>query len=58
MKLYNAPRNCRIMTKYGEEYNFHHIEGEYAHCTDDDGNAVRLPANDDVLLIDPKKEHK
>jgi len=46
------------MTKYGEEYNFHHIDGLYSYCTDDDGNVVFLPAYEDVLLIDPKKEHK
>ena len=58
MKLYNAPRNCRIMTKYGDEYNFHHIDGAYSYCTDDEGNVVHLSASEEVLLIDPKKEKK
>ena len=53
MKLYQAPRNCRIMTEDGEEYNFHHIDGAYSYCTDDDGNVVHLSASTNVLLLQP-----
>jgi len=58
MKLYQAPRNCRIMTKDGEEYNFHHVDGMYSYCTDDEGKVVHLPAWENVLLLQPTDQEE
>ncbi len=47
MKLYEVPRNSRILLKDGDstlEFNFSHIDGAYSYCTDDDGNVVHLAA--------------
>jgi hypothetical protein len=44
MKLYEVPRNSRIVTEGGKELNFSHVDGMYSYCTDDDGNVVHLAA--------------
>ena len=50
MKLYEVPQNTRITTESGEEYNFSHIDGMYAYCTDDSGNVVHLAAWTEVTI--------
>lgn len=47
MKLYDVPRNSRIVLEDGDgflELNFSHIDGAYSFCTDNDGNVVHLAA--------------
>jgi hypothetical protein len=54
MKLYEVPRNTRI--KFQEyEFNFHHVDGMYSYCTDDEGNVIHLSASAEVEVIDEKK---
>lgn len=51
MKLYEAPSDVRIrvideehkkLTGKYMEVNFHHLDGAYSYCTDDEGNPVHL----------------
>lgn len=56
MKLYEVPRNSRVkfVSKHAfsnTEFNFHHIDGAYSYCTDDQGNIFHLSANAEVELI-------
>ena len=51
MKLYDVPRNSRISMPDGVELNFHHIDGMYSLCTDDDGNVMHLAAWSDVEVV-------
>jgi hypothetical protein len=48
MKLYDVPRNTRIVAKLGDDnvlrLNFDHVDGMYSYCTDDEGNVVHLAA--------------
>lgn len=47
MKLYDVPRNTRIVIKDEDDLlrlNFHHIDGAYSYCTDDEGNVVHIAA--------------
>ena len=48
MKLYNVPRNSTIVLKEGIELKFHHIDGMYSFCTDDDGNVYHIGASEEV----------
>ena len=50
MKLYEVPRNSRIILTEVEELNFHHIDGMYSYCTDDKGNIIHLSASTDVKI--------
>ncbi|MEY4720064.1 MAG: hypothetical protein RL563_2682 [Pseudomonadota bacterium] len=54
MKLYDVPRNTRIVVKDedGDELklNFSHIDGMYSYCTDDAGNVVHLAAWTEVEI--------
>lgn len=61
--LYELPRDCRIdvshlRLKYSEtnkevkQLNFHHIDGAYSYCTDDDGNVIHLNASTEVRRIE------
>lgn len=59
--LYNLPRDVRIKVKdlkvngvLTEEINFHHIDGMYSLCTDDEGNIFHLNATLEVEMIDGK----
>lgn len=51
IKLYEVPSDVRIrviddehkkLTGKYMEVNFHHLDGMYSYCTDDDGNPVHL----------------
>lgn len=47
MELYNVPNNTRIRIKGFEEDGvllFHHIDGMYSYCTDENGDVVHIPA--------------
>lgn len=48
MKLYEVPRNSRIVLSDGTQFNFKHIDGMYSYCTDDQGNVVHLVAWEEV----------
>jgi len=48
VKLYNVPRNSTIVLKDGLELNFHHLDGMYSVCTDDDGNVYHIGATEEV----------
>jgi hypothetical protein len=51
IKLYEVPRNSRVITKNEQEFNFHHIDGMYSYCTDDEGQVIHLSANTEVRII-------
>jgi hypothetical protein len=50
MKLFEVPKNTRIVLSDGTELNFDHIDGMYSYCTDDDGKVVHLAAWTDVEI--------
>jgi hypothetical protein len=54
MKLYDVPRNTRIVVELGTgevlRLNFNHVDGMYSHCTDDEGNVVHLAAWTEVEI--------
>ena len=35
MKLYEVPRDTRVVLPNGIEVDFHHIDGMYSYCVDD-----------------------
>lgn len=64
MKLYNVPRNTWVTlaedTKAppdiggygkGSELFFHHVDGMYSYCTDDEGNVHHPAAWSEVEII-------
>lgn len=50
IKLYEVPRNSRIVIGDGKELNFSHVDGMYSYCTDDEGNVVHLAAWTEVQV--------
>ena len=48
MKLYDVPRNSVIVLKNGLELKFHHIDGAYSVCTDEEGNVYHIGASEEV----------
>lgn len=55
MNLYEVPRNTKIKFKAdGNETTllFHHVDGMYSYCTDDNGNVVHLAAWADVEIAE------
>ena len=54
MKLHNVPRNSTIVLENGLELNFHHLDGMYSVCTDDQGNVYHIGASEEVE-IKPKE---
>jgi hypothetical protein len=48
MKLYNVPKNSTIVLKEGLELKFHHIDGMYSVCTDDEENVYHIGATEEV----------
>lgn len=50
MNLYDVPRNTRIRVD-DMELNFHHIDGMYSYCTDDDGGVFHLAAWTEVEIV-------
>jgi len=55
VKLYDVPRNSTIVLKDGLELNFHHLDGMYSVCTDDEGNVYHIAATEEVE-VKPKEE--
>lgn len=53
MKLYNVPKNSRIMLDNGQELNFFHVDGMYSYCEFDDKAPVYLVAWADVEVVKP-----
>lgn len=59
MKLYDVPRNTRIVVTDGDDkyfYHFHHIDGAYSYCKDDDGNVVHLAAWTEVEIAEKETQ--
>ena len=54
MKLYNVPKNSTIVLKLGIELKFHHIDGMYSVCTDEEGNVYHISAWEEVE-VKPKE---
>lgn len=56
MNLYEVPRNTKIKFKDNEGNEtallFHHVDGMYSYCTDDDGHVVHLAAWTDVEVAE------
>jgi hypothetical protein len=55
MKLYDVPRNSMIVLSDGLELKFHHIDGMYSLCTDEDNNVYHIAAWEEVN-VKPKEE--
>lgn len=57
MKLYNVPRNTRIRTLTEEklELDFHHIDGAYSYCKDEEGNVWHIAAWTEVEIVESKE---
>jgi len=55
MKLYDVPRNSMVVLKNGLELKFHHIDGMYSVCTDEEGNVYHIGASEEVN-VKPKEE--
>jgi len=59
-KLFNLPRNTRI--KVGlKELLFHHLDGAYSYCTDDEGQPYHLHAATRVEVLegdDAARQHE
>ena len=56
MKLYDVPRNSTIVLKEGIELKFHHIDGMYSVCTDEDGNVYHISAAEEVTVKEPRSD--
>jgi hypothetical protein len=56
MKLYNVPRNSMIVLSNGLELKFHHIDGMYSVCTDDEGNVYHIGVSEEVTVKEKKDE--
>jgi len=54
MNLYNVPNNTRIAIKLDDgtplKLNFHHTDGMYSYCTDDEGNVIHVAVWTDVEI--------
>ena len=50
VKLYEVPRGSRIIVD-GVVLNFHHIDGMYSYCTDDEDNVIHLSASIEVEIL-------
>jgi len=58
VKLYEVPNNSRIRVldwkdnngNY-KEYNFHHLDGAYSYCKDDNGDVIHLAAWTPVEIV-------
>jgi hypothetical protein len=50
MKLYNVPRNSRIVLSNGAVLLFHHIDGMYSVCTDENGDIFHISATEEVTI--------
>jgi hypothetical protein len=58
MKLYNVLRNSTIVLKEGIELKFHHIDGAYSVCTDEEGNVYHIGASEEVEVRPKETKEK
>jgi len=56
MKLYNVPRNSKILLNNGLVLNFHHVDGMYSLCTDDNGEIFHISASEEVEIVGENNE--
>jgi hypothetical protein len=56
MKLYDVPRNSMIVLSDGLELKFHHIDGMYSLCTDEDNNVYHIAAWEEVEVKEPNEK--
>jgi len=56
MKLYNVPRNSKIMLSDGVVLLFHHIDGMYSVCTDENGDIFHIGATEEVTIEEPNEK--
>lgn len=55
-KLFEVPRNTRIRLSDDTELNFHHIDGMYSFCVDDNGDIYHIAAFEDVEIVNKEKD--
>jgi len=55
MKLYDVPRNTRIKVE-GIKLLFHHIDGMYSFCTDDEGKVYHPAAWSEVEIKEEEEK--
>ncbi len=53
MKLYEVPRNTWIKVA-GIRFLFHHIDGMYSLCIDEQGSIINLAASTEVEIDEEK----
>ena len=71
MKLYEVPPNSKIRVlgegmvppsapaiHKGDVLNFHHIDGMYSYCENQDGDVVHLAAFTEVEIVDKTKDNE
>ena len=58
MRLYEVPRDTRVVLANGLEVNFQRIDGMYSYCTDDDGDVIHLAAWTEVTIKEKANEDK
>jgi len=58
MKLYNVPRNSKILLNDGLVLNFHHVDGMYSVCTDDNGEIFHIRSVEEVEIVEENNESK
>jgi len=56
MKLYEVPRNSKILADPYGVIDFHHIDGAYSYCTDRYGNVIHLSASMEVDVLEGDKQ--
>ena len=56
MKLYQVPRNTKIKLNDGVILLFHHIDGMYSVCTDENGDIFHISANEEVIIKEPNEK--
>jgi hypothetical protein len=55
MKLYNVPRDSMIKLDVGIVLKFHHIDGMYSVCTDENGKVYHIAAWEEVEVVKDKE---
>lgn len=56
MKLYNVPRNTKVKLGDGVVLLFHHIDGMFSVCTDENGDIYHISASEEVEIVGDKHE--
>jgi hypothetical protein len=57
MKLFEVPKYNTVKLANGTVLNFHHIDGMYSYCTDEDGKVHHIAAWADVEIVQPYEQH-